>query len=73
MSSEFYIREVLGRQRPWGVLAWDVAGQAIVYMCLQAVGYLALVSVRFWGGGRGAFISQQCPVFAIDIMRDEYV
>lgn len=45
VSSEFYMREVLGINREWGVLAWDVAGKAICYMCLEAVGYLTLVSL----------------------------
>lgn len=39
------MREVLGINREWGVLAWDVAGKAICYMCLEAVGYLTLVSL----------------------------
>lgn len=45
------MREVLGINREWGVLAWDVAGKAICYMCLEAVGYLTLVSLflmLFW-------------------------
>ncbi|CAN0413407.1 unnamed protein product, partial [Laminaria digitata] len=45
VSSEFYMREVLGMKREWGVLAWDVAGKAIWYMCLEAVGYLTMVLV----------------------------
>lgn len=44
VSSEFYVREVMGIERsPWGVLAWDVAGMGICYMCLEAVAYLAVV------------------------------
>lgn len=39
------MREVLGMDREWGVLAWDVAGKGISYMCLEAAGYLGLVSV----------------------------
>ena len=48
MSSEFFMREVLGMEREWGVLAWDVAGKGICYMCLEAAGYLFLVC--FAGG-----------------------
>lgn len=39
------MREVLGISREWGVLAWDVAGKAICYMCMEAVGYMTLVSL----------------------------
>lgn len=47
VSSEFYVREVLGMDREWGVLAWDVAGRGICYMCLEALAYLGLVSYNF--------------------------
>lgn len=30
--------------RKWGVMAWDVAGKPICYMCAEAIGYLTLVS-----------------------------
>lgn len=44
ISSEFFMREVLGMEREWGALAWDTAGRGICYMLLEAVGYLSLVS-----------------------------
>lgn len=37
------MREVLGMEREWGVLAWDVAGKGICYMLLEAVAYLSMV------------------------------
>lgn len=33
------------QRSPWGVLAWDVAGMGITYMCLQALAYLCMVLV----------------------------
>lgn len=45
VSSEFFMREVLGMDREWGVLAWDVAGRGISYMLLEAFGYLCMVSL----------------------------
>ncbi|CAN0193444.1 unnamed protein product [Ectocarpus sp. 12 AP-2014] len=45
VSSEFYVREVMGMDREGGVLAWDVAGRGICYMCLEALAYLGLVLV----------------------------
>ena len=40
------MREVMHLQRsPWGVLAWDVAGMGIAYMCLEALAYLCMLLV----------------------------
>ena len=44
VSSEFFMREVLGVETEWGVLAWDVAGRGISYMLLEAAAYLFMVS-----------------------------
>ncbi len=52
------MREVLGMEREWGVLAWDVAGKAICYMCLEAVGYLFLV--RFFCNSAPLFAPSAC-------------
>ena len=56
------MREVLGMEREWGVLAWDVAGKCICYMCLEAAGYLFLVrlSVRALGSRRDFFLAFLC-------------
>eukprot|EP00752_Nemacystus_decipiens_P003898 g3578.t3 len=48
VSSEFFMREVLGMEREWGVLAWDVAGRGICYMLLEAAAYLSMVSSEFF-------------------------
>ena len=39
------MREVLGIEREWKAMAWDVAGQGIVYMCIEALVYFTLVSL----------------------------
>eukprot|EP00903_Cladosiphon_okamuranus_P005738 g5694.t1 len=45
ITSEFFMREVLGMEREWGVFAWDVAGKEICYMLLEAMAYLSMVLV----------------------------
>lgn len=54
VSSEFYIREVMGIERSrWGVLAWDVAGMGICYMFLEAAVYFAVVLLVEYGLAAG--------------------
>ncbi|CAM9219255.1 unnamed protein product [Choristocarpus tenellus] len=43
LSEEYYMREVLGQFQVGGVFGWEVAGREMVYMLLEAVGYLSAV------------------------------